>query len=284
MSGDDASDERRLFGERREEHVAFVASELGLVRARVAADRVGEFTLVERSPIRAVAADEYAVAAATAEDVLVGHDGDLQSTGFGPAVAVGLDEAFLYAADPDGRIGRLARQAIDDDATFDHVGEVSDPRQFDGPLLATGAGVVRAENELTALGLDATNDVAAVDGGVLAATDDGIARFDGDWTVVSDTPVQRVSHDGTTTAALTSDGGLLESAGDGYERRDGPAGESIVDIAQYGSLYAVDEAGTVHVAADPEQTSDGRGGWRSQSVGVRGVVGLVVVGPESIPE
>ncbi|MES3162281.1 MAG: hypothetical protein PPP55_12050, partial [Halorubrum sp.] len=63
--GDDASDERQLFGERRPESVGFVAGDLGVVRFELAADRVGTFGMVERRTASSIAAGAERVAVGT---------------------------------------------------------------------------------------------------------------------------------------------------------------------------------------------------------------------------
>lgn len=280
--GDDASDERRLFGERAAGSVAFVASGMGLVRVDVAGDRVGAFTLAERCTATSIAADGGRVTVGTETDVLVRDPSTsaFVAADFGPAAAVGVDGERVLAAGPDGRVERL--DVADGDA-WEAVGTVEEPRQFDGPLLAASEGVVRVTDRLTALGLDDVRDVARTETGdgreLLAATADGVFAFDDGWTRHLDEPARRLSRTEGTSLVLTDDGKLLVSAGDGHEAIERPPGGDLVDVTQGKCLYAVGADGTVHVAADPAATSDGRGGWRSQSVGVRGVVGLVVLGP-----
>lgn len=66
-TGDDASDERRLFGEKREETVALLASELGIVRVELAGDRVGGFGFAGRCHATSVTADGTFLVAADPE-------------------------------------------------------------------------------------------------------------------------------------------------------------------------------------------------------------------------
>lgn len=74
-TGDDASDERRLFGEKREETVALLASELGIVRVELAGDRVGGFGFAGRCHATSVTADGTFLVAADTETTSDGQGG-----------------------------------------------------------------------------------------------------------------------------------------------------------------------------------------------------------------
>ena len=277
--GDDASDERRLFEKNRPETAAFVASNLGVTRISLAGDRVGQFTLAHRCTARSVAVND-ALVVGTDDDVLVSGGDAFESTGFGPAVAVGAHEGTIYAATDDGRVARAPVDARSGDA-WETVGEVEDPRRFDANLLAAADGVFRVETDgtLSDLGLEAANDVARAaslaGGGPVAATDDGVYRYDGEWIREIEGTATWVAGDGETTIAAV-DGELCESVDGNWTSRPLPVAEEIADLARGESSYAITDAGTMLVHADPAVTDDGQGGWRSQAVGVRGVVEMAI--------
>jgi hypothetical protein len=280
MSGD-ASEKRNLFAEPREQTAAYVASELGVVRVDLAPDRIGEFSLVERCAATAVAASGSIVAAGTENAVLVDSGDGFQASGFGPAVAVGVDGTTVVAAGPDGEVGRLDR-AASAPGDWVTVGTVENPRRFDGGLLASESGVYRLRDgsELDAIGLADVRDVAA--SGPFAATDAGLYRHDGEeWRREYDGRASIVASDGQRAHAIDRDGLLERSAGrssgaEGWDRRPLPDGTQPVDLAYGASLCAVTDDGEFLVAPAGEQATDGQGGWRSRSIGVRGVTGLAV--------
>jgi len=280
--GEDASEERSLFERSRESTAAYVAGDLGVVRVDLAPDRIGEFSLVERYTARGVAAGRSLVAVATPEAVLLNRGEGFEDGGFGPAVAVGVDGRSVLAASPDGAVGRLDLPNGDADAEWEAIGTVSAPRRFDGALLAAGDGVYRAADGLTSLGSAAARDVAAA--GPYAATDEGLFRHaGGEWHREHDTLASAVAADGERAHAIT-DAGVLEradeseSAGDRWERLATPGHGHPVDLAHGPGLYAVTGTGEFLIAAEGEQATDGRGGWRSRTLGVRGVTGLAVLG------
>lgn len=133
-------------------------------------------------------------------------------------------------------------------------------------------------------------DVAAA--GPYAATDEGLFRCaDGGWHCEYDSVASVVAATDGRAHAVDADG-LLERgsgvAGPGdtpgtrdeggrWERVATPGDASPVDIAHGPGLYAVTEAGEFLLAAADAQATDGRGGWRSRTLGVRGVTGLTVV-------
>jgi len=139
----------------------------------------------------------------------------------------------------------------------------------------------------TRLGLDDVHDVATTaresSVGPFAATEAGLyRRAEGEWTREHEGPVQRVGAGDECVHALTGEGLLERETGTGqdgnWHRRQLPDGVSLVDIAHGETLYGVTEDGWVLLGVEPELTSDGQGGWRSQAVGLRGVVGLAVLG------
>jgi hypothetical protein len=266
-------DEKRVYEKTRRETTLYIASELGIARVAVSGDQVGRFSLVERCQATSIAASADHVVAGTDEAVLV-HTGDeFESTGFGPAAAVGVDEGRVLAASPAGRVARY-------DDGWETVGEVTEPRRFDGSLLAGADGVYRVGSALENLGLDSVRDVAGLGpADSLAATGSGLYRHhDTEWHLEAEQPTTAVVADGSRGYAV-ADGGLLEAELKDDSRTstqrsvpDGP----LADLAAAESLYAVTDDGTVLVAADPASTPDGQGCWRTRALGVRGVVELTM--------
>ncbi|WP_436934234.1 HVO_0234 family beta-propeller protein [Halovenus marina] len=272
FEGDDATDERRLIGTQREETDAYLATDLGVVRVSITADRVGQFSLVHRCSPRSVAADEETLLVGTDEDVLIVEDDAVESMGFGPAVAVGLAEGTLLAAGSDGRVARF-------DDGWETVGTVTDPRRFEGSLLAAGDGVYRVGETLEPLGLTDVMDVTTAATGPVAATADGIYHHtDGEWNRTFRGAATAVASSGTRLAALDDEGILAYN--DEWRRMNPPTDEvsatGTVALAYGESLYAVTEDGTVLVYTDPELVVDGRGGWRSHALGVAGVTEIAI--------
>jgi hypothetical protein len=273
-SDDDiALDEKRMYGDKRAETVVYVAGDMGLTRVEVAGDQVGRFELAARDPVRDAAGRDGRLLVATDEDVLVGTGEGFEPTGFGPAAAVGLAPGTTgtglrpLAAGPDGEVAVLRGDQ------WEPVGTVSDPRAIDGDLLAAGDGVYRVGTEsLDRLRDGPATDVAA--GGPYAACPDGLYGLpdrrlrDGEHTVVA------ADADGERAHAVA--GGALFARLDGWDRVDLPTEEPVVDVGYGESVYAVTAAGTLLVRADPDQTPDGHGGWRSRALGVREVRRLAV--------
>ena len=286
MPADDdaALGEKRVYGETRAETPVFVAGGMGLTRVEVAGDQVGRFALAYQGDVRDVAGGDGRLLVATAEDVLVGAGEEFESTGFGPAAAVGLDGTRPLAAGPDGRVAVLRADE------WEPVGTVGEPASIDGDLLAAGDGVYRVEassasrdddgrsgangtGRLSRLHEGAATDVAAA--GPYAACPDGLYEV----------PDRRL-RDGEHAAVAADAGGgrahassgsdlFVRRAGD-WERCGLPTEGAVVDVAYGESVYAVTATGTLLVRADPEQTPDGRGGWRSRALGMREVRRLAV--------
>ena len=268
MPGDEniAVAEKRMYGDRREETIAYLACTMGVARVALSDDQIGRFGLEHRCLAHDIAGVAGQLAVAADEDVLLGSEGSFRPADFGPAVAVGLDETVV-AAGPDGRVARLTG---DEWLT---VGHVDDVRAIDGDLLATADGVVRVDDgELVALAGGTAVDVAA--GGPYAATAAGVARFAGNWTVEADGDPSLISaeRDGNRAHAVV-DGDLLERT-DGEWRPADPPEAGIVDVAYNEATVAVTGDGTVLI--DPVTAKDGAPVWRSRSLGLAGVVGVAV--------
>ncbi|MFP8956539.1 hypothetical protein ACLI4Y_07410 [Natrialbaceae archaeon A-CW3] len=199
-------DEKRVYGDRGGATTAYVASDVGVVRVLVSGTTVGEFGLLERCSARDIAAGVGVLAVATDEDVLVGwlgagdEDGDanevaashppFEPTGFGPAVAVGVHERTVLAADERGNVSRLDLEAetsgtaTDDWLPLEYGADTPSPstvRAIAGDLVATDVGVFREWNgRLEHAGLADVRDVSAA-GVPLAATADGLYKLGNGW-------------------------------------------------------------------------------------------------------
>jgi hypothetical protein len=273
-SGDSADDERMLFGEKRAETTLLAGSELGVTRIDVAAAQVGQFSLLDRGTVRGLAADGQRVIVATDEDVCRRTAEGLDSLGFGPAEAVGIDDDWLYAADR-GRVARLDRTGlVDATGEWETVGSADDPRRFVGERLAAEE-LVRVGETLEPAGVNGVRDLSS--DGTLAATDDGLyENRDGNWAGLLDGDAMAVVAEGNRAHAVV-DGQLLERDGEGWTERSLPGGAEPHLLAYGQTLAVIDTEGTIHVAADPDVTHDGHGGWRSQPIGLPEVTALVAI-------
>lgn len=262
-------DEKRVYGDKREETSVFVASDMGVTRVEVAGDQIGRFSLAHDDSATSIAGADGQLVVGTDSDVLVGTGNGFEATDFGAAAVVGIDDGTPLAVAPDGTVARLEG---DEWVT---VGSVTGPRRMDGNLLATKQGVVRVAAGL--YDMDAgpgVRDVAAA--GPYAATADGLLAYDDEWERVAGGDCTLVAADGERAHAVSEDG-LLVRRGDGWEVHELPAETALADIGHGESLYAVSADGTVYVHAESELSPDGQGGWRSRALGVRNVVGLAVL-------
>ncbi|MFC6975049.1 hypothetical protein ACFQL1_10835 [Halomicroarcula sp. GCM10025709] len=265
MSDDDiALSEKRMYGEKRPETHAYVASGLGVTRVETAGGQIGRFSLVERCRARDVAGADGEIAVATDESVLISTDDGFAPTGFGPATAVGYDSDGLLAAG-EGRVARYV------DGTWEQLGELADVRAIDGGLLAAADGVY-ALPALERLGLADVFDVAPG----YAATADGLYGREGaEWTAIRSGSHRAVASDGHRTHAAAADG-LFELVAGRWERCRLPVEERVVDVTYGDDTYAITEDGTFLVDTEDAATADGQGGWRQRSLGVPEVVGVAV--------
>ena len=266
---DIALDEKRVYGDKREETNVYVASDMGVTRVEVAGDQIGRFSLVHDDPATSIAGADGQLVVGTEEDVLVGTGDGFAATDFGAASVVGLDDGTPLAVAPDGTVARLEG---DEWVT---VGSVTHSRRMDGNLLATSDGVVRVAAGLYDMDAGPTvRDVAA--DGPYAATAEGLLVYeDGAWTRVAGGDCTLVAAEGERAHAISEDGLLVREGGE-WQAQDLPADAAFADLTHGESLYAVTADGTVFVYADPDLTPDGQGGWRSRALGVRHVVGLAV--------
>jgi hypothetical protein len=279
-------DEKRVHEGTEHATEVAVATGTGLARVSVVGDRVGGIELRRRCVARDVAAAEGRLAVATDEDVLVAADesdasdagddrGSFESTGFGPATAVGFDGNALLAAGE----GTVARH---DDGDWRPVGELDGVRAIDGDLLAADAGIYRAGDRLRGVGLDAGRDVAAA-GTPHAATETGLYRLGNGWLDALDGDFLAIDADPATAEpgalgrahAATRDA-LFEHAGERNGRGDDgewlpvdvPGEGSVVGIAYDTGVYAVTRGGTFLVDAGE--------GFRTHPLGLPDVAALAV--------
>lgn len=306
MSTDDTIEEKRVYSDKAGKVEVFVATELGVLVVDVSGDRVGEFGLDHRCTARDIAASGERVAVATEEDVdLAVGDTEFESTGFGPAVAVGFRDGTLVAANEDGWVARYdaGRDDEGDEGNADEergdtntdedidvtdldasdadiadrmvwtmVGHVEIVRAIDGPLVATPDGVYRIETDsLTHVGLDDVRDISGR-GVPLAATDEALYTLGNGWMDVLEGNFRAVTSDGAARAYAVSMASLYAkdaTADDEWHEVDLPTDEPVVDVAYAPEVvFAVTESGTLLV--------DAGDGWHSQELGVRGVAGLAV--------
>lgn len=211
-----------------------------------------------------------------------GADAGFEPAGFGPAVAVDVardsfsDGSDLFAGDESGRIAVLAGE------TWETVGSVGTVRALDGPLIAAADGVYRITDEgehvepgdglqsdVSHVGLDDVRDVAR---GPFAATGTGLyAREDG-WNRELEGEATLVASDGDHAHAVV-DGRLYERADGDWRAANAPTG-AVVDVAYDRSTFAVTADGTVLL--DPVTAKDGAPDWRTRSLGLTDVVGIVI--------
>ncbi|MFB6118260.1 hypothetical protein [Halosegnis sp.] len=253
--GDVSLDEKRVYAGGSAQ-TAFITADGGLVRVSVSGDLVGEFGLAVRESARDVACADGRVAAATETDALVATDDGIETTGFGPADAVGFADGLIAAGED-----RIARYDGEDWTT---LGQLADVRAVAGDLLAAAEGVHRLDG--THVGLSDARDVA-VGRDVLAATDDGLYALANGWMQRRPGGFRAVATGGNRTVAVADDGTLIE-------RRDGEwiemGAPAVVDAAPTANaVYAVTAEGTV--------LADAGEGWRERATGVSGCRRLAVV-------
>lgn len=261
---------KRVYAETGETTTLFVASGAGLARVSVSGDLVGEFTLEHRGPARDVATADGRLAVATPEDVLVGVDGTLEATDFGPAAAVTFHDGIVAAG--DGRVARYDRDA----GRWSTLGDLEGVEAMDGDLVAAASGVHRLDG--SHVGLERARDVATR-GRPLAATEAGLYYLANGWMTALEGSFQTVARGPGGLAHAATAAELYERAPpDGqWTALDLPAEEPVADVAAAGrpdedgpvSRYVVTEPGTVLV--------DAGDGWRSRSLGLPDVASVAVL-------
>jgi hypothetical protein len=238
--------EKRIHGANTDAAALFVACDIGLVRIAVAGERVGNVELADRRTAHDLAVANGRLAVATDEDVLVGES--LETTGFGPATAVGFADG-LIAADPDGTVASRTGDS------WTELGQVEPVRAIDGNLLGTEGGVYRlADGELHYSGLDAVRDVATA-GTPHAATATGLYRLGNGWMDVLDGDFETVAADEQAHAATADRFYEYDDEWSPIEGID----RAVVGVADAGGIYAATRDGTLLI-----ETSDG---WREHPLG-----------------
>jgi hypothetical protein len=240
-----------------------VAAGIGIVSVSVSAGHIGRFGVTRRCVPRDVAAGDGILAVATDEAVLCRAGEEFVTTGFGPAVAVGVRNETILAADEDGQVARFG----DGGDAWTDVGTVdAGVRSIDGPLLATDAGVYRISTEGTTIkpvGLDAVTDVAAR--GPYAATERGLYALGNGWVQVIEGEFEAVAA-ASRERACAAGGGVHEREGGAWRTVDLPTTDRVVDVAMGERAYAITGSGTLLAGHD----------WRARALGVSGVVGVAV--------
>lgn len=261
----DSSATRRLFGEELPTRTGFIACEIGVARVSLAGGRVGHAGLVKRCTATSVATDGTQVVVGTVRGVFVDEGEGFERRGDPFEVAaVGIADGRPLAAGEDGLV-----LAWDGELGWRAVGEVTGPQRFDGSLLAAGDGVYRVTDELDRLGLAGVHDVA--DGETcFAASEDGIyRRAEEGWQVEHERPAAVVitgasgSHAVDDRHTLTRVDGAWDDAGTPVLP---------VDLGDGDTLCAITADGRVLVRGE-------RGDWRSNPLGLRGVVEFVITQP-----
>lgn len=264
MTADDI-EEKRVFDDRAGGTELLVACAMGVVSVDVAADRVGRFGVTHRCHPADVAAGGGRVAVATDEDVLLRtREGDeFESTGFGPATAVGFDDDAPVAASPDGHLAQL--DPDDTDRAWTEFGRLdAEVRAVDGRLVAAGDGVYRLPG-LDFAGLDDVRDVAAA--GPLAATGEGLYALGNGWMDELEGAFRVAASTGDRAHAATADAFYQRGPG-GWREVALPTAAPPVDVA-YGEVpYGVTDDGVVLAA--------GEAGWRVHPLGVADAVACAV--------
>jgi len=256
--------EKRVYDERRGADPAYVASDMGVTRVTVAGDQVGRFSLARRCGARDLAGGGGRLVVATDADVLVGTgDAEFAETGFGPAVAVGLDGEVPVAAGPEGHLARLRGE------DWAAVGSCEAAvRAIDGDLVAAADGLYHVGppgGGLEHAGLDEVRDVAAT--GPWAATAAGLFHRRDGWEAVLEGAFTVVAADEGRTHAVSGD--LWRREGETWRRPDPPVEAAVVDVAYGERPYLVTENGTFLVEGED-------GAWGRRALGLAGVCALAV--------
>ena len=280
--------EKRVFGSKHGTTDLFVASDTGLLGVTVSADKIGEFGLAIRGETTAVAAGGAGILAGTPNGVQYSPpDGasTAQSRAF-EAMGSDVDDRIVDLTwGPDGPVAVTATRvwtptgwptdtgaAVDPDVAWEIVGgdEPNEIRAVSGSLVAASDGVYRlVDGGLDHVGLTAVRDIAA-HGTPLAATDEGLFSLANGWQQVASGAFRRVGSDGHGHAHAIGDSVLHRSAStDDWVDDELPVDSPVVDVGYGGGVVAaITENGTLCLAAGD--------GWRQQLLGVRGIAGIAV--------
>jgi hypothetical protein len=206
-----------------------------------------------------------------ADEATVTVDGE--ATDFGPATAVGTDGDGAPVAAADGRIARH------DGTAWETVGTTEDVAAVDRGLVVAGDGVHRlTDGGLAHAGLPTARDVSGV-GVPLAAADSGLYALGNGWMEVVAGSFRAVSAAPGGRAVAVGDDGLVgrgDADAEWVRLPDPPGDGRVVDVGAAGATwYAVTEAGRF-LAVHGDEVETGEGAWRTTELGVRDVVRLAV--------
>ena len=280
--------EKRVFGAKTGVTDVFVATDAGVAAVTVSADQIGAFGLAHRDSATAVAATTDRLVVGTDEGLLAadidaaGRSADVPDPTFaaigGDTIdtvsAVDLTPEGLIVADGDGVVyGGEQAETVTEPPAWERLGATDEVRAIDAGLLAAADGVYRIDDVgLTNTGLTDVRAVTGV-GQPLAATADGLFRLGNGWQSVADGAFRAVAADGHGHAHAVGEAGLLvRSAEDGAWTTTTPPVEApIVDLAaDSGIVAAVTDDGTLCVTAGD--------GWRHQRLGLPGARGVAIGG------
>jgi len=280
--------EKRVFGAKTGVTDIFVSTDSGVAAVTVSADQIGAFGLAHRGSATAVAATTDRLVVGTDQGLLAadidaaGRSADVPDPTFtaigGEAIdavsAVDLTPEGPIVADGNGVIYRGEHaEPVTEPPVWERLGATDEVRAIDAGLLAAADGVYRIDDDgLTNTGLTAVRAVTGV-GQPLAATADGLFRLANGWQSVADGAFRAVAADGHGHAHAVGEAGLLvRSADDGaWTTATPPVKAPIVDLtADHGIVAGVTDDGTLCVTAGD--------GWRHQRLGLPGARSVAIGG------
>ena len=280
--------EKRVFGAKTGVTDIFVSTDSGVAAVTVSADQIGAFGLAHRGSTTAVAATADRLVVGTDEGLLAAdidtadRSADVPDPTFaaigGDTIdavsAIDLTPEGLIVADGDGVVYRGEHtETVTEPPAWERLGATDEVRAIDAGLLAAADGVYRIDDDgLTNTGLTDVRAVTGV-GQPLAATADGLFRLGNGWQSVAEGAFRAVAADGHGHAHAVGDAGLLvRSAEEGAWTTTTPPVEApIVDLAaDRGIVVGVTDDGTLCVTAGD--------GWRHQRLGLPGAQGVAIGG------
>jgi len=280
--------EKRVFGAKTGVTDIFVSTDSGVAAVTVSADQIGAFGLAHRGSATAVAATADRLVVGTDEGLLAadidaaGRSADVADPAFeaigGDTInavsAVALTSEGLIVADGDGVIYRGEHaETVTEPPVWERLGGTDEVRAIDVGLLAAADGVYRIDDDgLTNAGLTDVRAVTGV-GQPLAATADGLFRLGNGWQSIAEGAFRSVAADGHGHAHAVGDAGLLVRAAEesAWTTTTPPVEAPIVDLAaDRGIVVGITEAGTLCVTAGD--------GWRHQRLGLPGARSVAIGG------
>jgi len=280
--------EKRVFGAKTGVTDVFVATDAGVAAVTVSADQIGAFGLASREPATGVAATADRLVVGTDEGLLAADidaadrgadvaDPTFESIGgdtIGAVSAVDITPEEIVVADGDGVIYRGEHaETVTEPPVWERLGGTDEVRAIDVGLLAAADGVYRIDDDgLTNTGLTDVRAVTGV-GQPLAATADGLFRLGNGWQSIAEGAFRSVAADGHGHAHAVGEAGLLVRAAEesAWTTTTPPVEAPIVDLAaDRGIVAAVTDDGTLCVTAGD--------GWRHQRLGLPGARGVAIGG------